>query len=289
MDSPIIKIDASDWHLVDVDPAWISGLENGGVLYFPNLPFPMSDRERALIRPDVLDPKVRNISLAPDDTLKGAAGDPDTREALAAMIGRFREQAYTLIHSLLPKYRDALRPAPTSYRPAQVETRKQSVRADDRRLHVDAFPSRPNYGERILRVFRNINPQGVDRVWRLGEPFEEVARRMLRRAKPYSPWQAKAIHRLHITKSLRSEYDHLMLQLHDAMKTDEDYQKNAPQMTMAFPPGAVWVCFSDQVPHAVMSGQYLLEQTLHLSPEHQYRPDANPLGALRRLTHRPLI
>lgn len=289
MESPIIRIDASDWRLENVDPAWITGLENGGVLYFPQLPFPLSEKERALMRPDLLAGKARNISLAPDNTLKGAAGDTATQRALAGLIARFRKRAHTLVDSLLPKYRDALRPAPTSYRPARVETRRQSVRADDRRLHVDAFPSRPNHGERILRVFRNINPHGADRVWRLGEPFETVARRMLPRARPYSRWQAMAIHRLRITKSLRSEYDHLMLRLHDAMKADEDYQKNAPQMTMAFPPGAVWVCFSDQVPHAVMSGQYMLEQTLHLSPEHQYRPDANPLGALRRLTGRPLI
>ena len=45
-----------------------------------------------------------------------------------------------------------VRMAPTSYRPSQVETRAQSWRADDKRMHVDAFPSRPNYGERILRV-----------------------------------------------------------------------------------------------------------------------------------------
>ena len=64
----------------------------------------------------------------------------------------------------------------------QVSTRKQSVRADDRRLHVDAFPSRPNYGERILRVFTNVNPDGEPRVWRVGEPFEDVAPRFLPRA-----------------------------------------------------------------------------------------------------------
>ena len=33
-----------------------------------------------------------------------------------------------------------------------------SWRKDDSRLHVDAFPSRPNRGERILRVFCNVNP-----------------------------------------------------------------------------------------------------------------------------------
>ncbi|MGZ3239483.1 MAG: Kdo hydroxylase family protein, partial [Burkholderiaceae bacterium] len=158
-----------------------------------------------------------------------------------------------------------------------------------RRMHVDAFPSRPNYGERILRVFTNVNPSGEPRVWRIGEPFETVAKRFLPRAKPYSAWQAKVINALHITKSLRSEYDHLMLQLHDGMKSDLDYQRDAPQITMPFPAGCVWICFSDQASHAVMSGQYMMEQTFHLPVAQQYDPEASPLAILTRLTGRTLI
>jgi len=94
---------------------------------------------------------------------------------------------------------------------------------------------------------------------------------------------------LRVTKSLRSEYDHLMLQLHDGMKSDLDYQKNADQQTVAFPPGSVWVCFSDQTSHAVMSGQYMLEQTLHLPAARQYNPDSSPLAILSRLTGRNLV
>ncbi|MEO6973897.1 MAG: Kdo hydroxylase family protein, partial [Rhodoferax sp.] len=50
-----------------------------------------------------------------------------------------------------------------------------------------------------------------------------------------------------------------------------------------------WVCFSDQASHAVMSGQYMLEQTLFLAPEHLYDPQASPLAILSRLTGRPLV
>jgi hypothetical protein len=92
-----------------------------------------------------------------------------------------------------------------------------------------------------------------------------------------------------VTKSLRSEYDHLMLQLHDAMKSDLDYQQNGPQQTVPFPAGSVWVCFSDQTSHAVMSGQYMLEQTLHLPAARQYNPDSSPLAILSRLTGRTLV
>jgi len=289
MESQIIEIDVADWQVANSNPARIAGLEAGKVLYFPHLPFALLPEERGLLRPDIRDPKVRNISLDAAGHLKGASGDTATQLALALMIGRFRSHAQSLVHSLLPKYKDALRLAPTSFRPTQVETRAQSWRADDRRLHVDAFPSRPNYGERILRVFSNVNPDGVPRVWRIGEPFETVAKKFLPRAKPYISWQASLMKTLHITKSCRSEYDHLMLQLHDGMKGDMSYQESADQITMPFAAGSVWVCFSDQASHAVMSGQYMLEQTLHLAPEQQYDPQSSPQAILARLVGHPLV
>jgi hypothetical protein len=288
MESQIVEIDATDWRAVQGNDAWTAALEAGKVLYFPRLGFELLPNERPLLRPDIRDPGSRNISLDVNGRLKGAAGDAATQAALAAMIGRFREQALGLIGALVPHYVPLLRLAPTSYRPTQVETRAQSWRADDRRLHVDSFPSRPNYGERILRVFANINPEGIPRVWRVGEPFETVARTFLPRAKPYVAWQAKALRALRVTKSLRSEYDHLMLQLHDGMKSDLVYQEQASQETVRFPAGAVWVCFSDQTSHAVMSGQYMMEQTLHLPPGREYDPSASPLAILTRLQGRRL-
>jgi hypothetical protein len=165
----------------------------------------------------------------------------------------------------------------------------QSWRADDRRLHVDAFPSRPNRGERLLRVFSNVNPEGLPRVWRVGQPFDQVAERFLPRLAGYSRWRAKGLQMVGVTKSLRSEYDHLMLQLHDAMKSDPDYQRNAPQVSIGFPAGATWVCFSDQTPHAAMSGQYLLELTMQLPPSQQYDPESSPLAILQRMTGRALV
>ena len=289
MEQQIINIPHHEWHIGAPNNAWISALEAGKVLHFPQLPFEFEAQERAFLAPEVRDPKVRNISLDAAGKLKGAALDEAQQARLAAMIGRFRQQATTLITGLLPAYASALRTAPTSYRPSRVETRTQSWRADDRRLHVDAFPSRPNYGERILRVFANVNPQDQPRVWRVGEPFETVARHFMPRFKHYSRFHAQVLKALHVTKSLRSEYDHMMLQLHDAMKKDMDYQQDAQQVTMPFAPGSVWVCFSDQTSHAVMSGQYMMEQTFHLPPEAQYDPAASPLAILTRLSGRKLV
>lgn len=290
MEKQIVEIDMAD--VGHGNPAWIAALEGGKVLYFPNFGqhgFAPQKEELALFREDIRDPKTRNISLSPGGDLKGVVGGDDTRALMAGMIGRFRAEAEGLLGNLVPRYGEHLRRGATSFRPAVVQNRMQSWRADDRRMHVDAFPSRPNYGERLLRVFTNVNREGEPRVWRVGEPFEDVARRFLPKVKPYSAWQAKVLNMLHVTKSLRSEYDHIMLQLHDAMKSDLDYQKNAPQVTFGFPPGCAWVCFSDQTSHAVMAGQYMMEHTLQLSPMHQYDKDASPLAILTRMRGHALL
>ncbi|MDO5290177.1 MAG: Kdo hydroxylase family protein [Pseudomonadota bacterium] len=286
--SQIVDIGLTDWHPAHSDPAWTAAVEAGKVLHLPHLGFALQAHELPLLREDMLAEGKRNVSLGADGQLHGAGGSDDERQALAAMVGRFRQQALQLVDGLLPAYKGQLRIAPTSFRPRQVQTRAQSIRADDQRMHVDAFPTRPNHGERILRVFTNINPHGAPRVWRVGEDFETVARRFLPRAKPYRPWQARLLNALHVTKSLRSEYDHLMLQLHDLMKFDNDYQKNGTQVTMPFAPGSVWVCFSDQATHAVMSGQFMMEQTLHLPAGQEADPHSSPLAILTRLMGRPL-
>ena len=289
MQTRIVPIGSDDWASPGSDPAWIEAMEDGKVLYFPRLAFALSPREHALLGPALLRDGVRNISLDASGRLKGVAGDDSVQADAKVLVARFAAQATHLVNTLFPKYRDHLLGAPTSLRPVGVSGRKQSWRADDRRLHVDAFPSRPNRGERILRVFANINPHGQPRVWRIGEPFGDVARRFLPPAHPYSPLQARLLRTVRVTKSLRSEYDHQMLQLHNLMKSDARYQAEAPQETMGFPSGSTWICFSDQTVHAAMSGQHMIERTFHLPVASQYNREASPLAILTRLAGHPLI
>ena len=290
METQLVELGLTDWAAATPNKAWIAELEAGKVLYFPRLGFELLPDERRLLTPSLLSPDVRNISLDANGKLKGAVGDDAVQRATAAMVGRFRAQAQQLIQGLLPHYTPALRLAPTSYRPAQVETRVQSWRADDRRLHVDAFPSRPNYGERILRVFTNINPNGEPRKWRVGEAFPSLAARFLPQLKaPYRPAVASLMKTLGVTKQLRSEYDHLMLQLHDRMKADLAYQRDGIQEAVDFAGGSSWMVFSYQAPHAAMGGQFMLEQTWFLPVKAMAHPEHAPLRVLERLTGRALV
>ncbi|HTQ01090.1 MAG TPA: Kdo hydroxylase family protein, partial [Casimicrobiaceae bacterium] len=173
------------------------------------------------------------------------------------------------------------------FRPQPATGRPVSWRKDDARLHVDAFPSRPNRGERILRVFTNVNPR-EPRVWRVGEGFEAMAKTLLPRIRPALPGSATLLAALHVTKGKRSDYDHLMLSLHDCAKEDMTYQRECEQQVVAFAPGTTWLCFSDQVMHAAVSGQYMMEQTIHLPVSALYDPQRAPLAILERITGRSL-
>ncbi len=289
MNNQIVEVNHPEWTTHIAQDKWVTDLEAGKVLHFTSLEFPVPALELGFFTSEIRNPKSRNISLDASGNLKGAIGNDEVQAGLGLMLERFRTQTQALVNSYFPCYKNYLSVAPTSFRPMQIETRNQSWRADDKRLHVDAFPSRPNYGERILRVFINVNPDNVARVWRVGEPFEAVVERFMPQAAPYSAWRARALNIAGVTKSFRSEYDHLMLQLHDAMKHDLDYQRNSPQLTVSFPAGSVWTCFSDQVPHAAMSGQYMMEQTFHLPASNQYDTNASPLAILRNFTGRELI
>jgi hypothetical protein len=265
-------------------------LESGRVLYFPRLRFAFEKSEEKFLDPRWSNGSAKNISLSQDNgRVKGAAGSDHDQKELSDLVGRYRSYASRLVRTLLPKYSAGLRLGRTSYRPVLVQGRPASWRKDDSRLHVDAFPSRPTRGERIMRVFANVNPNGMPRTWRVGEPFGDMAKRLLPRVTDPFPGSGWLLYVVRATKTRRSRFDHIMLQLHDQMKRDMDYQHSAPQETFEFTPGSVWICFSDQTSHAAMSGQFMFEQTMHLPVEFLYEPERSPLRTLESLTGRPLV
>jgi hypothetical protein len=268
--------------------AYARDLESGGVLVLPQVAFPIADDERRFLDVRWSDGRAKNISLE-GSSIKGATGTAQDRAALARFVERYAVGASTLIAALFPRYAPYLKRARTSYRPHPAVGRDVSWRKDDARLHVDAFPSRPNRGERILRAFRNVNPHGADRVWRVGEDFGAMAQRLLPRVRPMRPGEAALLSALFVTKGRRSEYDHLMLGLHDRAKADLEYQRSSEQREVRFAPGTTWICFSDQVMHAAMSGQFMLEQTIHLPVSALYDRERSPLATLERLTGRALV
>src|SRR6266850_853253 len=269
--------------------AAIDALEAGRILYMPRLGFALMPHEHRFFSPEWSDGDSKNINLRGGERrLRGARGGADDLALMQAMMERFSGHCRTLIGALLPHYAPHLTLASTSFRPCEVAGRKSSYRKDDARLHTDAFPSNPTCGARVLRVFTNINPDGKPRAWRVGEPFVDMAARFLPRARRAWPGEARLLRALRVTKRSRSGYDHLMLQLHDRVKADVDYQRRAPQEQIDFPVATTWIMFSDQVLHAAMSGQFVMEETLMLPVSGMRAPESSPLRVLERMTGHPL-
>jgi hypothetical protein len=282
--TPIIEVEEN------ADPgALTAAVEDGAVLLFGTRAFALRPEEEMFRQRAFASGKTKNVSLRGNGVeLRGAAGSDAEQEALLALLMRFRTFCQDLVAANFPAYVPHLRLAQTSYRPFEVAGRVTSWRADDTRLHVDAFPSNPVGHNRILRVFLNLNGAGEPRMWRVGEDFATMAARFLPRVPRYSRLAARALAAAKITKSRRSEYDHVMLHLHDGLKRDMDYQASAPQQTVEFAPGQVWVTFSDAVLHSVLRGRYMLEQTIQLPFEAQQDPGKSPYRIIERTLGRTL-
>jgi 3-deoxy-D-manno-octulosonic acid hydroxylase-like protein len=266
----------------------VEALESGRVL-LANLPFRVLPDEAFLLSPAIMGSERKNISYEPaaGHVANTSLSGPDA-DRLKKMMRRFGDGAETLLRDLLPGYASSLQRARTSFRPAEIAGRDYSPRHDDRLLHVDAFPSRPMNGRRILRLFCNVAPDGVARAWRVGEPFADFARQFLPGTGNALPGSAWFLERLGITKGRRSEYDRIMLRMHDTGKVDSAYQLSAPRTDIAFSAGSTWVCFTDQVLHAALAGHCALEQTFHLPISAMTYPERSPLRVLEQLSGRSL-
>jgi hypothetical protein len=289
----VTEFDAARWNgpfSREVADRALAALEGGHVVFLPLLRFELLPAEQDFLAGRALDDSRKNVSFDPaTGRCHGSGYDEAKLAALTAMLDRFGRGAEALVRGLLPRYAASLERARTSFRPAEIAGRTTTPRHDDKRLHVDAFPTRPMRGRRILRLFANIAPDGVMREWRVGEPFPDFAAQFLPKLKPMAPGQAWAMNLFGLTKGQRSPYDHLMLGLHDAGKLDGDYQAKAPRVALSFPPGSTWMCFTDAVLHAALAGRCALEQTFHLPVDAMAEPDRSPLRVLERLSGRALV
>src|SRR5262249_42008109 len=228
------------------------------------LRFHVLPAETGLFTPAILG-AAKNASFDPSSgKLGGTTARGSGAAALHGMMERFSTGAAALVDRLFGRYSGRVTRGRASFRPAEIAGRTTTWRKDDSRLHVDSFPATPTGGRRILRVFTNVNPDGRARAWRVGDDFTVVAPRFGAQLRVPLPGIGQLLALLRVTKSPRTAYDALMLQLHDRMKGDETFQRESPQTAIDFPAGSTWLAFTDQVSHAAMSGQYQLEQTFLL-------------------------
>lgn len=278
---------------------WCAQLEAGGILYFPQtpVPIPATDLEFLLGQQQTASSLHKNIAYKPDkDKLSGV----DEKSAKAGEFDRMRDvmrrystSVENFLADFLAPYQRRWRLDYASFRPLEEKGRDLPVRRRNDLLHTDAFPTRPTRGWRILRFFHNIHPDRT-RDWVVGEPFARVvnqfAPRKLAIPRPDGAVaragkqiaQATGLAGL-VPQWKRGPYDEFMMHLHNAMKEDTAFQASCVREEVRFAPGSSWMVYTETVPHAVLGGQYALEQTFLVDPAAMVTRESAPIAILEKM------
>jgi len=283
---------------------WCAQLEAGEILFFPRTPieFAVGDLEFLLGQQQTDSSLHKNIAYKPgQDALSGV----DTKSAEAAAVMRlqlimrwYSAAVEGFLSGFLTPYARRWKLDYASFRPQEEEGRDLALRKRNDLLHTDAFPTRPTHGARILRFFNNIHPTRT-RDWVVGDPFATVV-------KEFAPEQirpapdnalsraAKGLGRAvglgaAIPSIKRSPYDDFMMRFHNFLKENARFQAECAKYPWQFPAGSSWMVYTDTVPHAVLAGQYALEQTLLVEPEALVAPETSPLKVLEGIAGRALV
>src|SRR5713101_2519051 len=155
-------------------------LEEGHILLFERAPFPLPDAGERAALASVRQASAayhKNISYRPDeDRVKGLAKGADV-ETVRRVLRAYSQHATRLLTELFPWYASEWKLDFASFRPVEERGRQLSLRARNDLLHVDAFPTRPTNGSRILRVFTNVN-ETASRFWITTDTFDVLAPRL---------------------------------------------------------------------------------------------------------------
>jgi hypothetical protein len=283
--------------------AWCRRLEAGDILYFPQTPisFPPDDLSFLLGQQQTGSALHKNIAYKPNlDCMSGLDdGSPASVAQLKAIMRRYSQDVTRFLAHFLSPYQGRWQLDYASFRPQEEEGRDLPLRRRNDLLHTDAFPTRPTRGARILRFFNNIHPSRT-RDWVVSDPFPVLA-------PLYAPEQislpaagnsaSRALRSIANTAGLghaipslkRSPYDDFMMRFHNFLKENASFQAECRKEHLQFPPGSSWMVYTDMVPHAVLSGQYALEQTFLVQHQAMVAPEFSPLSVLQAMTHSALV
>ncbi len=282
-------------------------LERGDILFFPGGFFPGG---RFQIPPQVIEGLLgatqdarsihKNIAYKPAKDVVSGLIDKSEAEQTRTAMRTYSGLALDFMRGILPDYARSWKVDYASFRSIEERGRNLPQTKRNDLLHVDAFPTRPVFGDLILRCFTNVNPTEA-RHWLTSDPFAVLAGREAMNAglksyaesagSPLSGLRRTAVRTLRkagLPLVDRSPYDAFMLHFHDWLKGNADYQKNCRKYRFELPPGSTWLVFTDMVPHAVLSGRLALEQTVIISRSGMADPSRAPSSILEKMTGKSL-
>ncbi len=284
---------------------WCRQLEEGNILFFPQTPIALPDQDLhfLLTLEQTSSGLHKNLAYKPAlDRVSGAdvkGADPAASEKLHRILREYSQHVTAFLAEFLAPYKSRWQLDYGSFRPQEEQGRDLSLRRRNDLMHTDAFPTRPTHGARILRFFNNLHPEKT-RDWIAGEPFRtlvpQFAPRKIALPREQSTLMrvtAQAACGLGLGRAIpalkRSPYDDFMMRFHNFLKENAEYQAHGKREASFFPPGSSWMVYTDMVPHAVLAGQYALEQTYLVAPEAMVAPEHAPLNVLEAMTGEKLV
>lgn len=294
----LVTIDKSELENKNYQDRYCRELEAGNILFLPQIPFPFSndDLQFLLAQRQTEAKNRKNIAYKPktNSITNAALLSEEASHRLLEVMQRYSQTVTTFLSQLLAPYASQWKLDYASFRPFQEKGRALRTRARNDLLHVDSFPTRPMNGNRILRFFTNINPS-ESRFWITSHPLEILAERFGGKEVPFPKSTtllrslASAGKKMGLPISLRSPYDVFMLNLHNFLKENEEFQKTCHKDYWEFPSMSCWIVFTDQVSHAATAGQYAIEQTILVPPTALVNPDSAPLSVIEKLAQRKMV
>ena len=182
----------------------------------------------------------KNIAYKPAlDKVSGLAGTRNAEETREAMR-QYSTAAREFLARILPRYSPAWKVDYASFRSIEEAGRELPLTKRNDLLHIDAFPTRPVFGDLILRCFTNVSPDQPRR-WMTSDPFAKLAEREAAKAglERFARKAGNGLDKLRrsLVRGLaavgmplvdRSAYDAFMLWFHDWLKRNPDYQGELP-------------------------------------------------------------
>lgn len=272
-------------------------LERGNILLVESGPFVPSDEDAEFLRRQRQSSSATHKNIAYKPSLQRTTGvgsrSPEDAEQLHSILSRYSEGALAYLSRLLPHYARQWRIDYASFRSEEEAGRPLPLKHRNDLMHVDAFPTRPTHGGRILRAFTNLHPSR-DRIWVTADSFGDLASRYAVPAGLMRVTGPLAAARRSLGKAARilpdrSPYDEFMLGFHHYLKENSEFQETGGRHTCVFAPGVTWITFTDQVVHKVTSGQYALEQTCIVPQTAMLLPDLAPVAVLEKIAGRKLV
>ena len=155
-------------------------LESGAILFFPLSPIRIAPGDLAFLlnQQQAGTGYHKNIAYRPsEDRVTGfVKSSTSSEQQLQRIMREYSRSVVEFLERFLAPYQQRWQLDYASYRPQAEESRQLALRKRNDLMHIDAFPTRPTKGDRILRFFNNINPAET-RNWVTGGTFGDLARR----------------------------------------------------------------------------------------------------------------